>query len=249
MNFARYFVDRPIFAGVLSILITLIGALAGAWLATQVPFRPFRLVLPVLLTLVWIYTLWRKDLGREHLPLWSARQEALLAPREARFVPFEHPAFHPGRCAQVVLDGQPVGVIGELHPKWRQAYDLPQAPVLFELDVPALAARQVPRFTSVPKMQSVHRDLALVVADQTSFEALMAAIHEAPTEGLVRDARLFDIYKPKTPVAGIGDNERSLAVRVSLRDDEQTLNDERIDAAMKAVLNSLSERVGARVRA
>ena len=175
--------------------------------------------------------------------------EALLAPREARFVPFEHPAFHPGRCAQVMLDGQPVGVIGELHPKWRQAYDLPQAPVLFELDVPALAARQVPRFSSVPKMQSVHRDLALVVADQTSFEALMAAIHEAPTEGLVRDARLFDIYKPKTPVAGIGDNERSLAVRVSLRDDEQTLNDERIDAAMKAVLNSLSERVGARVRA
>ena len=175
--------------------------------------------------------------------------EALLAPREARFVPFEHPAFHPGRCAQVVLDGQPVGVIGELHPKWRQAYDLPQAPVLFELDVPALAARQVPRFTSVPKMQSVHRDLALVVTDQTSFEALMAAIHEAPAEGLVRDARLFDIYKPKTAVAGIGDNERSLAVRVSLRDDEQTLTDERIDAAMKAVLNSLSERVGARVRA
>ena len=151
--------------------------------------------------------------------------------------------------ARVLVQGKPIGFVGELHPQWRQSWELPQVPVLFELDVPALAARQVPRFSSVPKMQSVHRDLALVVADQTSFEALMAAIHEAPTEGLVRDARLFDIYKPKTPVAGIGDNERSLAVRVSLRDDEQTLNDERIDAAMKAVLNSLSERVGARVRA
>jgi len=77
----------------------------------------------------------------------------------------------------------------------------------------------------------------------------MAAVADAPADGLVRGARLFDIYKPKTPVAGIGDNERSLAVRVELRDDDQTLTDERIDAAMQAVQQSLAERVGARVRA
>ena len=175
--------------------------------------------------------------------------EALLAPRAAEFRAFEHPAFHPGRCAQVVLDGAVVGVIGELHPKWRQAYELPQAPVLFELDVQALAARAVPKFAGVPKMQSVYRDLALVVADEVAHDALIGAILEAPTEGLVREARLFDIYKPKAAVAGIGDNERSLAVRVALRDDEQTLTDERIEAAMKAVLSNLSSRVGARVRA
>ncbi|MCP6280484.1 hypothetical protein NL459_28050, partial [Klebsiella pneumoniae] len=58
--------------------------------------------------------------------------EALLAPAQASFVSAEHPAFHPGRCAQVVVDGHVVGFVGELHPKWRQAYDLPQAPVMFE---------------------------------------------------------------------------------------------------------------------
>jgi phenylalanyl-tRNA synthetase beta chain len=175
--------------------------------------------------------------------------EALLAPRQPRFVAAEHPAFHPGRCARVELDGQSIGFIGELHPKWRQAYDLPQAPVLFELDAQALATRVVPAFTSVPKMQSVYRDLALVVNDATTHESLIGAIVQAKTEGLVRGARLFDIYKPKTPVACIADNERSLAVRVELRDDEQTLTDERIEVAMAAVIDALSQGVGARVRA
>ena len=80
-------------------------------------------------------------------------------------------------------------------------------------------------------------------------EALINAIVTAKTDGLVRGARLFDIYKPKTPVAGIADNERSLAVRVELRDDEQTLTDERIEAAMAAVIDALSGGVNARVRA
>ena len=175
--------------------------------------------------------------------------EALLAPRQAQFVKAEHPAFHPGRCAQVVVDGKAVGFVGELHPKWRQSYDLPLAPVLFELDADVLTQRAVSAFTNVPKMQSVYRDLALVVADSTPHDALIGAITKAPSEGLVRGARLFDIYKPKAPVAGMADNERSLAVRVELRDDEQTLTDERIDVAMKAVLASLASEVGARVRA
>ena len=175
--------------------------------------------------------------------------EALLAPRQATFVAAEHPAFHPGRCAQVQVGGQAVGFVGELHPKWRQAYDLPLAPVLFELDASVLSQRVVPTFQPVPRMQSVYRDLALVVSDTTAHDAVIGAITQAATDGLVRGARLFDIYKPKTPVAGMAENERSLAVRVELRDDEQTLTDERIDAAMQAVLAAVASAVGARVRA
>ena len=175
--------------------------------------------------------------------------EALLAPRQATFVAAEHPAFHPGRCAQVQVEGRTVGFVGELHPKWRQAYELPLAPVLFELDATALTERDVPRFASVPRMQSVFRDLALVVHDRTTHDAVIGAILAAPSDGLVRGARLFDIYKPKTAVTGIGEDERSLAVRIELRDDEQTLTDERIDTAMQAVVQNLNDKVGARVRA
>jgi phenylalanyl-tRNA synthetase beta chain len=179
--------------------------------------------------------------------------EALLAPAALRFEAAEHPAFHPGRCARVwvkTAEGErDAGWLGELHPKWRQAYELPQAPVLFELDADVLAQHAVPAFTGVAKLQSVYRDLALVVADATAHDAVIGAITGAATDGLVRGARLFDIYKPKQVVAGMGEHERSLAVRVELRDDEQTLTDERIDAAMQAVLAQLAETVQARVRA
>lgn len=75
---------------------TLAGALLGAWLASRVPSRSFRLVLPGLLSLVWAYTLWRKDLGRAHLPLWTARQEAWLATALGASIGFYDGLFGPG---------------------------------------------------------------------------------------------------------------------------------------------------------
>src|SRR5690606_11338091 len=107
--------------------------------------------------------------------------EALLAPRRPVFTPAEHPAFHPGRSAQVELDGKVIGFVGELHPKWRHAYELPQAPVLFELDADALMARDVPAFQALSRMQSVYRDLALVVTDKVAHDELVAKIVQAPT--------------------------------------------------------------------
>jgi phenylalanyl-tRNA synthetase beta chain len=174
--------------------------------------------------------------------------QALLAPRSARFLPGEHPALHPGRSARIDIDGHSVGWCGELHPRWRQAYELPQAPILFELDLAVLQERSVPVATTVPKQQSAIRDLALVLPDHVSHDALIAATLDDPT-GLVRAAQLFDLYKPKTATMGIADNERSMAVRVELRDDSATLTDERIDAAIGSLLDRLHSQLGARLRA
>ncbi|MFZ5522177.1 MAG: phenylalanine--tRNA ligase subunit beta [Pseudomonadota bacterium] len=174
--------------------------------------------------------------------------EAWLAPRAVRFMPAEHPALHPGRCARVELGGHVVGHVGELHPRWRLAYELPSAPVLFELDAAAFTERAVPRFGGMPRQQAVLRDLAVIVREQVTHDALMQAIAAADTGGLVRQARLFDVYKPKAPTAEIGEGQRSLAVRLELLDDEQTLTDERIEAAVQAVLTRLEREFGARVR-
>ena len=73
---------------------------------------------------------------------------------------------HPGRCAQVVLDGKVIGHVGELHPKWRQAYELAPAPVMFELELDAVLQRPVPEFKPVAKHQPVQRDIAVVVAEE-----------------------------------------------------------------------------------
>jgi phenylalanyl-tRNA synthetase beta chain len=174
--------------------------------------------------------------------------EALLAPLQGRFVAAGHPALHPGRSARVELEGQAIGWVGELHPRWRQAYELPQAPVLFELDLAALLVRPVPSAVPVARQQVVTRDLALVLPDHVSHDEMMA-VALADDSGLVRSARLFDLYKPKTAQAGISADERSLAVRIELRDDNETLTDERIEAAMSAAVARLQSQLGARLRA
>jgi phenylalanyl-tRNA synthetase beta chain len=174
--------------------------------------------------------------------------EALLAPREPRFVPDMHPAMHPGRCARVELDGRAIGHAGELHPKWRQAYELPMAPLLFELDVEALLQRVLPAYAAVQRHQSVWRDLSVIVGPQVTHEALKQAIASANSAGLVRSMRLFDVYRPSAPAGDLGSEERSLSVRLELLDDAVTLTEERIDAAVADVLTALMRRLGARLR-
>lgn len=177
--------------------------------------------------------------------------EALLAPFKPSFERVDHPALHPGRAATVLIDGQPVGVIGELHPRWRQQWDFAQAPVLFELALDAVTARTVPVSKPVPRHQAVERDLALVVQESVSFSALVAAVQSASTQGLLRDVQLFDIYRPApgASAGGLVPGEKSMAVRLALQSDAGTLTDEQVDAAVQAVLTQCSEQVGARLRA
>ena len=156
----------------------------------------------------------------------KADVEQLLAPRKAEFVAAEHPALHPGRSARVVLDGVDIGHVGELHPRWRQAWELSSAPVVFELSLDAVIARMVPVAKSVAKHQPVERDIAVIVNEQVTHAQLMKAIHTAPTEGLLRDVVLFDIYRPKADsTGGLAVGEKSLAVRLSLHSDEATLTE------------------------
>ncbi len=174
--------------------------------------------------------------------------EALFAPRQARFVAAEHPAMHPGRCARIELDGAAVGHVGELHPRWRQGYELPQAPVLFELDVALLLQGTLPALVPLPRQLPVLRDLALVASEGVHHDALIAAIHAAPHGGLLRHAQLFDVYRPKAVGSDIGAHERSLAVRLELLDDEASLTDDRIDTAVRAVIGYLQTALGVRLR-
>ena len=203
--------------------------------------------------------------GNADAPQWGRKEqgvdffdvkgdvEALLAPRKAVFAPAAHPAMHPGRCASVLLDGVSIGFVGELHPKWRQAYDLAQAPVMFELELDAVLQRDVPAFKSVSKFHAVERDIAVLVPESASHGALLGAVWAAPTAGLLRDAALFDIYRPKASqdaVAAAGTvAEKSMAVRLSLNSDDSTLTDDQIEVAVQAVLTTLKDRLGARQRA
>ncbi|MEJ8858300.1 phenylalanine--tRNA ligase subunit beta [Variovorax robiniae] len=182
--------------------------------------------------------------------------EALLAPLMPTFEPTEHPALHPGRAARVRVDGCEIGVVGELHPRWRQKWELPQAPMLFELDLDAVTSRLLPVVQPVPRHQAVERDIAVVVAEAVTHDALMQAIASASgNDGLLQGANLFDIYRPQVArdgavaaSGGLAQGEKSMAVRLSFQSDAGTLTDEQIEPAVRAIIEQLGARLGARLR-
>ena len=178
--------------------------------------------------------------------------QALLAPLQATFQPAEHPAMHPGRCASVWLGERCIGHVGELHPKWRQSYELAQAPVMFELSLDAVLARDVPVFQAVSRHQPVERDIAIVVKESVTHAAVMDAIRK-PGSSLLRDAVLFDVYRPKKLADGstsgaLAADEKSLAVRLTLNRDDATLTEEEIETVVKDAVQSLVQHVAARLR-
>jgi len=186
----------------------------------------------------------------------KADVQALLFPVRATFEAAEHPALHPGRSARVLINGQAVGFVGELHPRWRQVWDLANAPVVFELDLDAVLLRPVPMAQAVARYQAVERDLAVIVAEQVTHAQLMAAVWSAPSQGLLRDAVLFDVYRPQAGKApalslsgGLADGEKSLAVRLTFNSDEATLTEAQIEAVMTAQLAQLKSQLNARLRA
>ncbi|HEX9171336.1 MAG TPA: phenylalanine--tRNA ligase subunit beta, partial [Telluria sp.] len=178
----------------------------------------------------------------------KADLEALFAPAALRFVKAEHPALHPGRSATVELDGKAVGFIGELHPRWLQKYDLPQAPVLFEVDAAALQQRGVPTYSEISKFPGATRDLALVVkqgvAAQDVLDAFHAELEINPAGKIVQAVVLFDEYRGK----GLEADEKSLAFRFSLQDTHSTLQDDAVDAVMAAVAEAAKQKHSAKLR-
>jgi phenylalanyl-tRNA synthetase beta chain len=178
--------------------------------------------------------------------------ETLLAPHKPTFTPALHPAMHPGRCAEVCINGKSIGFVGELHPRWRQSYDLAQSPVMFELDLEAVLDRPVPIFKPVSKHQGVERDVAVLVDDNVTHAALLDAVWAGNSDGLLRDALLFDIYRPKGAKVpedkSTSISQKSMAIRLTLNSEESTLTEVQIESAVQAVLGSLAQSVGARQR-
>ena len=179
----------------------------------------------------------------------KADLEQLFAPQTLRFSKAAHPALHPGRSANIELDGKVIGFIGELHPRWLQKYDLPQAPVLFEVDAVALQQRNVPKYSEISKFPGATRDLALVVKQAVPAQDLLdafAAAQAGHAHGkLVQAIVLFDEYRGK----GLEADEKSLAFRFSLQDTQNTLQDDVVDAVMSALAESAVQKHGAKLRA
>ncbi len=169
--------------------------------------------------------------------------EALAAPHVIATNAADHPLLHPGRAAEVRVAEGVLGWVGELHPRLVRHFELPHAPVLFELDVAPFLRRPLPVARPVSKLPVVRRDFAVVVDDAVPAAALLGAL-EAAKLPKVTAIRLFDVFRG----AGLTDGRKSLAILVLMQDTERTLTDAEIDATMAALIQITTEQFGGSLR-
>ncbi len=172
----------------------------------------------------------------------KADVENLLKNSKIEFAKTAHPALHPGRAAEIVSDGRVIGFVGELHPKWLQKYDLPQAPLVFEVDMDAVLQRDKTRYQPVSKFQAVRRDLAFVLPENVSYAELESSL-KTVSSPLVQEITLFDVYRG----TGLPEGMKSMAVKVLLQDMENTLTDEAVEPVMAKLVDAAAA-VGGRLR-
>ncbi|MDI6871984.1 MAG: phenylalanine--tRNA ligase subunit beta [Bacillota bacterium] len=161
------------------------------------------------------------------------------------FRPATRAGFHPGRCAELVVDGEVAGVVGEVHPEVQAALEAPDRVAVFEvnLEVVGRAAVEPLAFRPLPRFPAVGRDLAFSLPADVTARAVEAAIREAGGE-LLEQVRLFDVYTGGNLPAG----RRSLAFALSFRAPDRTLTDTEVDAVVAGVVNRLEQNFGARLR-
>lgn len=169
--------------------------------------------------------------------------EQLLAPRNLSLRPAPHPALHPGKSATMVIDGREVGCIGELHPRWQRKYDLPSAPVFFEIDLDALLERDLPRFGDIPRFPAVRRDLAAEFDESVRYEDISTELRRAAPP-ILRDLTVFDLYRGQ----GVEKGKKSLAFSVLLQDTEKTLTDAEVEKAVSELRQILQQKFNAKLR-
>lgn len=162
---------------------------------------------------------------------------------ELRFVAVEHPALHPGQSAEIRLGEHRLGLMGLLHPEIEKRLGFPSRVFLVELLDQVLRDRQLPRFSRLSKFPSVRRDLALLVEQNMPVETLLETTRGSAGK-LLREAQVFDVYQGP----GVLPGKKSVAIRLILQDEAETLVDTLVDEVVKKVLDGLTQRCGARLR-
>lgn len=160
-----------------------------------------------------------------------------------------HCALHPGRSARLVLRGNDVGWIGEVHPRWAQQLDLNHPPVVFELDMDALSVIDMPNPQSLSRQPVVIRDLAVWVNVDVSFQMLLDTLNQTVAAhaslALVKNIHLFDVWRDKAAQS----QQKSMALRFWLQSPDTTLDDATVEACMHTLLQALITTHDARLRA
>lgn len=165
---------------------------------------------------------------------------------EVSYRPASVAHLHPGKAAELRVRGQAVGAFGVLHPKVAEAYELGNRPVLageFDLEVILAAVPAGYSYTPVPRFPAALRDIAVIVDESVTAERVLAEIRAAGGT-LLRDVRLFDLYRGESIPTGT----KSLAYALHYQAEDRTLTDKEVDKAHKKIEDRLKHVLQARIR-
>jgi phenylalanyl-tRNA synthetase beta chain len=168
-----------------------------------------------------------------------------LGAANAEFRAAANQPFHPGRCASIMLEGEDIGVMGEVHPSVQEAWGLPQRAYVALLDFDALVRHLTlrPQYQPIPKYPPVDRDLAILIDNAISAAKVNSVIKTAAGDLLER-LDVFDLYTgPPVP-----EGQKSLALSLRFRDPLRTLNDGMVDELIENVVKVLEAECGAKLR-
>lgn len=154
-----------------------------------------------------------------------------------------HLALHPKRQTAIYMNGNFIGIMGEIHPKIKQELDLTQTAYLFELSLFAILQEAKKNFNNFSKFPAIQRDIAIVVNKAINWQQIRQKIVDNSQE-LLHNIELFDIYCGE----GIGLTNKSLAIRLVFQSQDYTLIDTQVEAALSQIINSLQQSFGANLR-
>lgn len=169
--------------------------------------------------------------------------EALASPLSLTTTANGKPWLHPGRSADVRIDGSVAGWLGELHPRVLRHFELPSAATVFEIELAALAHAPLPQAQAVPRLPSIRRDLAVIINVNIEVGDILQVLREI-RHPQIESLDVFDVYRGHE----LPNGRKSVAILVLMRDTERTLTDVDSERIVAALLAALDARFGATLR-
>lgn len=154
-----------------------------------------------------------------------------------------HTFLHPGRQAKVVLNGENIGWIGQVHPEICRKIGVKKEVYAFELYIENINKTKLPSYQDISKYPSVRRDIAMIVDDTISYQQISNII-TAELGSLLIDVFVFDKYQGEN----IGSGKRSLAVGLVLQQKNSTFEDKDVDKLMSKMVSSIKENLDVEIR-
>ncbi len=154
-------------------------------------------------------------------------------------------SFHPGRCAEVFIKGEKVGVVGQIHPEVANNFKISTEVYGALLDFNTLLKHHTTdrHYKTLPKFPATSRDIAILV-DKTVPVGEIVKIFEKQQSEILREYKLFDVYEGEQ----VGEGKKSVAYSLTFRADDRTLTDQEVSAVMDNILASLKEELKAELR-